>query len=244
MPAAIRPLASAVTSAANGRRRDVGPAVPERTANATSSGLGARPPSAGRRRGCPASSQAADERRGLLVHGSAPCGRGRMADTSDAQDRHGAGSLRAMADRTQSSVEIAAEPGAVLDVIADFERYPEWAHEVKLGRRCSARTATAGPTGSSSPWTRARSRTTTSSTTTGTSPRTAPAACRGTWCGPPAQGPGRLLHPRPHSRRLAPTVTYDLEVDLTIPMLGMLKRKAEKLIIDPALTELKKRVEG
>ena len=35
-----------------------------------------------------------------------------------------------MADRTQSSVEIAAEPGAVLDVIADFERYPEWAHEV------------------------------------------------------------------------------------------------------------------
>ena len=36
-----------------------------------------------------------------------------------------------MADRTQSSIEIAAEPGDVLDVIADFERYPEWAHEVK-----------------------------------------------------------------------------------------------------------------
>ena len=35
-----------------------------------------------------------------------------------------------MADRTQSSIEIAAEPGDVLDVIADFERYPEWAHEV------------------------------------------------------------------------------------------------------------------
>ena len=28
-----------------------------------------------------------------------------------------------MADRTQSSIEIAAEPGDVLDVIADFERY-------------------------------------------------------------------------------------------------------------------------
>jgi hypothetical protein len=36
-----------------------------------------------------------------------------------------------MADRTQSSVDIAAEPGAVLDVIADFERYPEWAEQVQ-----------------------------------------------------------------------------------------------------------------
>ncbi len=42
----------------------------------------------------------------------------------------------------------------------------------------------------------------------------------------------------------ATRVSYDLEVDLTIPMIGMLKRKAEKLIIDAALSELKKRVEG
>ena len=39
-------------------------------------------------------------------------------------------------------------------------------------------------------------------------------------------------------------VTYDLEVDLTMPMIGMLKRKAEKHIINTALTELKKRAEG
>ena len=39
-------------------------------------------------------------------------------------------------------------------------------------------------------------------------------------------------------------VTYDLEVDLKIPMIGMLKRKAEKVIIDTALKELKKRVES
>ncbi len=39
-------------------------------------------------------------------------------------------------------------------------------------------------------------------------------------------------------------VTYDLEVDLMMPMIGMLKRKAERYIISPALTELKKRVEG
>lgn len=40
------------------------------------------------------------------------------------------------------------------------------------------------------------------------------------------------------------TVTYSLAVDLTIPMLGMLKRKAEKSIMDTALKGLKKRVEG
>ena len=40
------------------------------------------------------------------------------------------------------------------------------------------------------------------------------------------------------------TVTYQLAVDVRIPMLGMIKRKAEKVIIDTALKELKKRVEG
>lgn len=40
------------------------------------------------------------------------------------------------------------------------------------------------------------------------------------------------------------TVTYQLTVDLTIPMIGLFKRKAEKAITDTALKELKKRVEG
>jgi ribosome-associated toxin RatA of RatAB toxin-antitoxin module len=39
------------------------------------------------------------------------------------------------------------------------------------------------------------------------------------------------------------TVTYQLTVDVRIPMLGMLKRKAEKSIIATALQELKKRAE-
>jgi uncharacterized membrane protein len=39
-------------------------------------------------------------------------------------------------------------------------------------------------------------------------------------------------------------VTYRITIDLTIPMLGMIKRKAEKVILDTALKELKKRVEG
>ncbi len=38
-------------------------------------------------------------------------------------------------------------------------------------------------------------------------------------------------------------VTYELAVDVKIPMIGMFKRKAEKVIIDTALKELKKRVE-
>ncbi|WP_066907052.1 SRPBCC family protein [Millisia brevis] len=39
-------------------------------------------------------------------------------------------------------------------------------------------------------------------------------------------------------------VTYELAVDLTVPMIGMFKRKAEKVITDTALKELKKRVES
>ncbi|NUV57145.1 cyclase, partial [Streptomyces coelicolor] len=35
-----------------------------------------------------------------------------------------------------------------------------------------------------------------------------------------------------------------LTVDVKIPMLGMIKRKAEKVIIDRALAGLKKRVES
>lgn len=40
------------------------------------------------------------------------------------------------------------------------------------------------------------------------------------------------------------TVTYMLAVDLNMPMLGMFKRKAEKMIMDTALKELKRRVES
>ena len=46
------------------------------------------------------------------------------------------------------------------------------------------------------------------------------------------------------SDKASTKVTYRLAVDLTIPVLGLLKRKAEKAIVDTALKELKKRVEG
>ena len=40
------------------------------------------------------------------------------------------------------------------------------------------------------------------------------------------------------------TVTYTLEVELSIAMLGMFRRKAEKMIMDTALKQLKRRVES
>jgi hypothetical protein len=42
----------------------------------------------------------------------------------------------------------------------------------------------------------------------------------------------------------ATEVTYRLAVELSIPMIGMLRRRAEKVIIDSALKGLKERVES
>ena len=42
----------------------------------------------------------------------------------------------------------------------------------------------------------------------------------------------------------ATEVQYELTLDLKIPMIGLLRRKAEKVITDTALKELKKQVEG
>ena len=40
------------------------------------------------------------------------------------------------------------------------------------------------------------------------------------------------------------SVSYQLAVDVSIPMIGMIKRKAEKVIVDTALKGLKERVES
>jgi ribosome-associated toxin RatA of RatAB toxin-antitoxin module len=45
-------------------------------------------------------------------------------------------------------------------------------------------------------------------------------------------------------RNGATEVTYAITIDINLPLLGMMKRKAEKVILDTALKELKKRVEG
>lgn len=61
---------------------------------------------------------------------------------------------------------------------------------------------------------------------------------------------GKLLKAMDGAYELEPlgpdttTVTYILTVDINLPLVAMLKRTAEKTIIDNALRGLKKRVEG
>jgi hypothetical protein len=147
-----------------------------------------------------------------------------------------------MADRTESNTFIAAQPGAVLDVIADFDSYPAWAGEVK-------KVAVLSEDGDG--WADQVEFT------------LASGAIKDTYVleydwDVVEDGTGviswtlvsaQVLKAMNGSYTLeadgtGTAVTYRLSVDVKIPMLGMLKRKAEKVIIDTALKELKKRVEA
>jgi uncharacterized membrane protein len=144
-----------------------------------------------------------------------------------------------MADATSSSITIAAPPERVMAVIADFAAYPDWAEQInkvevlKPGDGIRAERVRfmmdAGaikdsytldyvwaPDGRSVSWTLVK---------------------------------GQIQKAQDGSYALAgkgdsTTVTYSLAVDLNIPMIGMLRRKAEKVIIDTALKGLKRRVEA
>ena len=153
--------------------------------------------------------------------------------------RRAAVTSRSMADATTSSITIGADPEHVMAVIADFAAYPEWADQVKsveildtdgAGRPERVRFQmdagpikdsytldyTWAPDGRSVSWTLVK---------------------------------GQIQKAQNGSYVLVggaggTTVTYSLAVDLNIPMIGMLRRKAEKVIIDTALKGLKRRVEG
>jgi carbon monoxide dehydrogenase subunit G len=144
-----------------------------------------------------------------------------------------------MADATTSSITIAAPPERVMAVIADFPAYPEWAEQVKsvevLGSDDAGRaervkfTMDAGPIKDSYTldytW--------------------APDGFSVSWI----LVKGQMQKAQNGSYDLSgtggeTTVTYSLAVDLNIPMIGMLRRKAEKVIIDTALKGLKRRVES
>ncbi|MFJ1702245.1 SRPBCC family protein [Kitasatospora sp. NPDC088346] len=144
-----------------------------------------------------------------------------------------------MAEHTRSSIIIDATPAEVMAVIADFAAYPAWTGEVKEievlstvdgGRAAEVRLlldagairdehvlAYTWDDDREVSWTLVKS---------------------------------QMLRALDGSYALAPLkngsteVTYQLAVDVKIPMLGMIKRKAEKVIIDRALAGLKKRVEG
>lgn len=146
-----------------------------------------------------------------------------------------------MADRTESSILVGAAPGAVLDVIADFEAYPDWTGAVReakvleLDDRGLARavrfTLDAGALRDTYTleyeWD--FDETGLGTVTWGLVEASILKAMDGRY---------RLRRSDDHTE-----VTYTLAVEVKMPMLGMLRRKAEKVIIDTALNELKKRVE-
>ena len=155
-----------------------------------------------------------------------------------------------MADRTESSIVIDAAPGAILDVIADFDRYPEWAGEVKKVALISEDgdgwadqvefTLSAGAIKDTYvleyDWDVADDGTGVVSWHLVTAQVLK--ALNGSYTLEDVTAEGATAEDG-----VSTAVTYRLSVDVKIPMLGILKRKAEKVIIDTALTELKKRVE-
>ncbi|HEY6739718.1 MAG TPA: SRPBCC family protein [Actinopolymorphaceae bacterium] len=144
-----------------------------------------------------------------------------------------------MAEHTSASISIEANPATIMGVIADFEAYPTWATAVK-----AAEVLETFPDGRASKvhfelnagvlkdqytlaytWDRDR---------------------EVRWTLAEGQVVKALdgAYTLRDKGRGTTEVTYRLAVDVSIPMIGLLKRKAEQMIIDAALKELKKRVEG
>jgi uncharacterized membrane protein len=142
-----------------------------------------------------------------------------------------------MADLASSTITISAPPDEVMAVIADIDRYPEWTGQIK-----SAQVLDADADGR---------------------PRQARFvmdagvlkdeyvleydwnASGVAWhlVGTSSVQKSQVGSYAVAARGGATEVTYSLSVDIAMPMLGMFKRKAEKMIMDSALKELKKRVE-
>ena len=142
-----------------------------------------------------------------------------------------------MAEQTTSSIVIDAAPAAVMGVIADFEAYPSWAQGVK-----KAEPVDAGKRPEQVYF------------ELDASPIKDAYTLAYDWDGDRGVSwglvEGKMLKAMDGAYLLedrgdgSTEVTYRLAVDISIPMIGMLKRKAEKVIIDTALKGLKKRVES
>jgi ribosome-associated toxin RatA of RatAB toxin-antitoxin module len=142
-----------------------------------------------------------------------------------------------MADQASSSITIDASPADVMAVIADFERYPEWAGFIKTAEVLS--------TGADGRADKARF-------VVDAGVMKADYTLRYTYDGDERiswELEAGSLKENTGSYTLSDEggsthVTYQLTIDAGIPMLGMFKRKAEKVVMDTALKELKKRVES
>jgi len=142
-----------------------------------------------------------------------------------------------VADRTSSAVTIDASADAVLGVIADLHAYPEWNGEIKAvevldtfadGRARQARFSISS------------------------SGMTDQYTLDYTWAPDGVSwtlvAPSQMQKKQQGSYRLAEQdgrteVTYDLAIESRIPMIGPMRRKIEKRIVDGALTQLQRRVE-
>lgn len=144
-----------------------------------------------------------------------------------------------MPDSTQSSITISAPPPDVMATIADFDSYPEWTRSVKETRICRL-----APDGRPAQvWFNLDAGAIKDQYTLA---YTWKADREVRWKLVEARylvkslNGSYVLHDNGDG---STTTTYHLAVDVAIPMLGMMKRKAEKVIIDTALRELKSRVE-
>ena len=145
-----------------------------------------------------------------------------------------------MADQTESSIVINASPAAIMDVIADLPAYPQWSDGITEVTVLSIYEDDNRP---------ADARFNLNS-----------GAIKDTyeleydWDGDASVSwtltKGDMLTAMDGVYALTDngdgttTVNYRLAVDVKIPMIGMIKRKAEKVIVDTALKGLKKRVES
>jgi polyketide cyclase/dehydrase/lipid transport protein len=147
-----------------------------------------------------------------------------------------------MAEQTTSSIVISADPASVMAVISDFGSYPVWAQGVKRAEPVPAAPDQVG------------SRPEQVYFELDASPIKDAYTLRYDWAGDESVSwtlvEGRMLKAMDGAYELdargdgSTEVTYRLAVDIAIPMIGMLKRKAEKVIIDTALKGLKRRVES
>ena len=143
-----------------------------------------------------------------------------------------------MAEQTTSSIVVDAPPADVMAVIADFDAYPVWAKGV-----LRADVVREGADG----------RAEEVFFELDVSPIKDEYTLRYDWRGDAEVTwtlvEGKMLKALDGAYVLrdmgngSTEVTYRLALDVAIPLIGMLKRKGEKILIDTALKGLKKRVE-
>ena len=162
--------------------------------------------------------------------------RGRLpVSVGQAQVRY----AREMAEQTTSSIVVDAEPAAVMAVIGDLDAYPEWAKGVQ-----KAEVVAEGADG----WADQVF------FVLDVSPIRDEYTLAYQWKGDEQVTwnlvSGKMLRSLDGAYILrdlgngSTEVTYRLALDVSIPLIGMLKRKGEKILIDTALKGLKKRVES